>query len=238
MIFSYKDIKNKNHVFIKSTPELKEIMHHYSNTPMVINRRYLKDFRIHTKAILQKALANIEDPVVLPWLTSIYHISFHKLLTNNSNRLLVHSLILFALNLSLPFNYNLKYSVKRNLAYRNAYNVISSYKFFLRGLLTNADIFQHFERFFIYKHCSSIGRLYSDSFFLQLQANHLAKSFILFAPQKSLQEADLPKSYYNQFLLTLFSYSFSNLPKTTVAFPSKVYHFSINTYGCSRTISC
>ena len=59
MIFSYNESRNENPVFMKSEPTLKEIIPHYSNTPMVINRRYLKDFRIHTKAILQKAVANL-----------------------------------------------------------------------------------------------------------------------------------------------------------------------------------
>lgn len=69
---------------------------------------------------------------------------------------------------------------------------MSSYKHYLRGLLNDVEIYGKFNYFYMPKYVTSTGRMFTRTFFLQLQGNKLAKMFITFKKQQALSENDLP----------------------------------------------
>lgn len=82
---------------------------------------------------------------------------------------------------------------ENDLGCRDAYNRMSSYKHYLRGLLNDLNVYKHFKYFYIPRYATSTGRTVSDSYFLQLQGNKLAKGFITFVQQPRMSSSDYAK---------------------------------------------
>lgn len=134
-----------------------------------------------------------EDPVTVAFLHTLYDIDFALLKKNNKNNALVERLVKFGLDFNNGFDKDLQKACAGNLACENAYNVISSYKFYIKGFLGELNLYKHFSHFFIFHYITSTVRVFGLPYYLQLQGNKFAKAFIRYVKQSKLNAEDIKK---------------------------------------------
>jgi hypothetical protein len=115
------------------------------------------------ESILNKTF-NMEDEEILFLLEILYDIDFFQMLKNNDNRDLLQPLMEYGLKLSNISDMRLYQTcVDRNdITCISIYNKISSYKYYILGILNDLNIYRHFRYFEIPKYISSTARTFSS----------------------------------------------------------------------------
>lgn len=109
--------------------------------------------------LLTETNLNQEDYILI--LKSLYDLDFNLYLKNNSDINLVLDLIKYGLDISQLPNDDLFKRCENNLACLDAYNIITSYKSFIKGLCNDLNLYDHFNYFFIPKFAVLKGRKYN-----------------------------------------------------------------------------
>jgi hypothetical protein len=85
----------------------------------------------------------------------------------------------FGLKLDILFDKELLLACKMSPSCLRLYNVIISYKYYLKGLLNDVAIFSKFNYFYLPKSITSTGRRFTIPYFLNLQNFKLTKAFCI-----------------------------------------------------------
>lgn len=88
-----------------------------------------------------------KDVLTQIFMNTVYNIDFALLEANNTNATLVDKLAKFGIDFITP---KLQAECKGNLACLTAYNVISSYKFYIKGFLNEVNIYIYISTIFIF----------------------------------------------------------------------------------------
>lgn len=133
---------------IDATDRLHNVLAAYSNIPMSLNEEQLNDFIKLLEKMLLKTDLSATDELTLIFMNTLYNIDFSLMLKNNMNKSLIEKLLNFGINFTTHFDLDLQQQCKGNLACLNAYNVISAYKFYIRGFLNEVNLYKHFNHFY------------------------------------------------------------------------------------------
>lgn len=187
------DVKNATNVrtpksSIKETTALKKILENYKNIPMAVDWEQTKDFLLLCKEIA--ANTNVKSPEVLAFLKAFYDIDFSLLLQNNTDTELVEALITFGTQLTRKHFIFKKHwlntwgsSCINNISCNHAYNKIMCTKYHFKGLFNDLNVYACFSHFYLPYRLTSSGRLYCNSYFLQLQGHKFTRAFLTFKKQ-------------------------------------------------------
>jgi len=182
--------ENKN--ILNPTPELKKILKSYNEIPHIINKQVLDSIIKAYKNILQYTGNVINNESIKNLFTSLYFIDLDPIINENKdnvdNMSALEELIQYSMLLNTHYNRDLQVKVQDHASFRNIYNKISSYKYIIKGLLNDANLYSHFKYFYIEKYLITSGRIISTTYFLQLQGYKLALSLVDFMPKPMLSE--------------------------------------------------
>lgn len=134
--------------------------------PMSVDKQQFNDFKDFLSVILKM---DVESQESICFLKALYNIEFNLYLKNNTDTALVNDLMRYGLDLITYWYPNLQSKTENNLSCRTAYNIMSSYKYYLKGLLNDLNVYQHVTHFYIPKYVTSTGRIFSSPYFIQLQ---------------------------------------------------------------------
>jgi hypothetical protein len=176
----YKIIPNDKSVRIVPNPELYDLIKELEKTPMKVDAEVyeyvislLEEVNLHY--VNNSSLNLKEDEIVQAFIKLIYDIDFKLFFENdslgkpkNNDHALCIRLVQFALDLKTHYDFEIRDSCKTNVACLEAYNKISSYKYYIKGLLNDVNIYRHFSQFFIPYYITNTGRIYAKPYFLQL----------------------------------------------------------------------
>lgn len=136
-------VKNSKEVKLDARPELIDLLESYKNMPMSVDSEQFSYFIKLLSLMLVKSDVSAEDKLTVAFLNTLYDIDFALMKNNNTNKELVEKLAKFGLDFNNAFDKNLQQACGGNLACNNAYNVISSYKFYIKGFLGELNLYIH-----------------------------------------------------------------------------------------------
>jgi hypothetical protein len=158
---------------ITATPKLKEMLN--NNSAMTIAVEELTNFINYTLEILNKDFS-LNDPDILNFLF-IYQLDFREIILNIKDDLLMERLMRYALDLDTYHSKAVLQSVENNPAALGIYNKVSAYKYYIKGLLNDANIYSRFN-YFYNKFITSSSRRFSKTIFLTLQGFKLIQAIL------------------------------------------------------------
>jgi DNA-dependent RNA polymerase len=89
----------------------------------------------------------------------------------------------YGLNLNVTFNSQLRKESIGNLSCTAIYNRMSSYKYAIKGILNDCNVYVNFHYFYVTHYITSTSRVFTRQFFLSFQSNKFSLSFIRFLDQ-------------------------------------------------------
>jgi hypothetical protein len=182
--------ENKN--ILTPTSELKEILKSYNEIPHTINKQVLTSIIELYKTILLDTTDVLNNEAICNLFKSLYFIDLNPIIDENNNNIdnmsALAELVQYSMLLNTHYNKNLQAKIQDHASFRNIYNKVSSYKYIIKGLLNDANLYSHFKYFYIEKYLITSGRLNSSTYFLQLQGYKLALSLVNFMPKQILNE--------------------------------------------------
>jgi hypothetical protein len=108
--------------------------------------------------------------------------------------MLIERLMRYALDLDTYHSKSVLLSVENNPAALAIYNKVSAYKYYIKGLLNDANIYSRFN-YFYNKFITSSSRRFSKTIFLTLQGFKLSKIFVIF---KNIQSESITASNFQE----------------------------------------
>lgn len=173
-------IPNKKEVHIYAKEKLTIALNEAEKIQHSVNvEEYLELLQIILKSFSAlKSSINNED--VQNILLSLYDIDFSLPLKNNTDNALVLELIEYALNILQPHDVDFFDRCENNLACLDIYNKVTAYKHFIRGMINDLNLYQHFNFFYMPKYVTSTGRVYNKAYFLSFQGIKIVRAFVTF----------------------------------------------------------
>lgn len=199
-----EDKKHKSNVDNHITPKdtFNEYINYADTIQYCIDRQQVTTiYNFFTNAI-EKPFDK-DDQELLQFCRMIYDIDFAQAFLNTSNPELLEQVMQFALDYETLHHRKLKKECSIDGACKMFYNTISSYKYYIIGILNDVNVYQGFNYFYIPKFGANTGRTFSYPGFLQLQAHKFAKAFILLYSTGSLNEEAYVK--LNAYITTLLN---------------------------------
>jgi hypothetical protein len=171
-----RKVKHSNNTHLTAKPKLKDILN--NNTTMTIAVEELTNFVQYCLEILNRDFS-LNDPDILNFLW-IYQLDFREIIINIQDDMLIERLMRYALDLDTYHSRSVLLSVENNPSALAIYNKVSAYKYYIKGLLNDANIYSRFNYFYIDKFITSSSRRFSKTIFLTLQGFKLSKVFVIF----------------------------------------------------------
>jgi DNA-dependent RNA polymerase len=180
---SKSDIKNTKTVTFDNTHKQKELISYLNQMPLSIFNptfEFIKDYLQELITYTIYPETNIKS--ITNGISLFYDIDITPLLNNLTIKPVLTRLIKYSFDFSSIYDKQLKQNIisKNHKALKNMFNIISSKKFYIIGLLNDCNIYQCFSYFFLPKIATSSGRLFTKTLFLSLQGAKLCLSLIMF----------------------------------------------------------
>jgi hypothetical protein len=171
-----RTVKQGNNVHIQAKPILKTMIR--SNSKMTIALKPYKELVEYSMEILNKEF-NIDDEDIQNFLW-IYNLDFAEI-TKNMGQDLITKLMKYGLDLDIYHSKALREQcISASPSGLVIYNRMSSYKYYIKGLMNDANIFSRFNYFYIDSFITSSGRKFSKTSFINLQGFKLTKALVIF----------------------------------------------------------
>lgn len=109
---------------------------------------------------------------------------------NTTHSELVERLMRYGLKLDILQDKELLQACKssKSASCLRIYDIIFSYKYYLKGLVNDIAIYRRFNYFFLPRSITSTGRLFTIPYFLNLQNVKLTKAFVIMHKVSSINE--------------------------------------------------
>jgi hypothetical protein len=187
-----REIPNESYVRIQAAPHLLTLLDQLKTTPMCVDNEqyeYLIQLLEEIQTHYQNKENNIkEDGFIHSFLKLFYNIDFTKLFVHNADHECCEAIMEFGLNIHECFDEYLRDRCNNNIACKNAYNKISSTKLYIKGLLNDANIYRHFNHFYIPYYVTNTARIYPQTYFLQLQGSKIVRGLLYYKQLIQLNE--------------------------------------------------
>lgn len=218
-----REIPNDSYVRIQASPHMLFLLDQLKTTPMCVDNEqflFLKQLLEEITLHYENVKDNIkEDKFIHSFLKLFYNIDFEKFFEkyHNADHELCEAIMEFGLNFHESFDDLLKARCKNNIACENAYNKMSSTKLYMKGLLNDANIYRHFNHFYIPYYVTNTARIYPQTYFLQLQGSKIVRGLLYYKG---------PSQLTDQHLVTIHKIIEKEIPN----FPKPTLHKNLKEY--------
>jgi len=179
-------VKTDANVKLYPKAKLEEILSHMTQYK-IANTNY-EEFLRYIEEILD--IPFDKDNKSIQSFLWVYTLDFKEILENTKYPELVERLMKFGLKLDILFDKDLLKACKlsKSESCLRMYNVIISYKYYLKGLANDVAIYRRFNYFYLPRSITSTGRLFTIPYFLNLQNFKLTKAFVIMHKVSTINE--------------------------------------------------
>ena len=149
-------------------------------SPMMIAREQFLSFIEYTLYILDKDF-NIKDEEILTYLQIIYNIDFRVIVENTTHRDLLEIVMKYGLDLDSNYKMSLGKQCEISPSIFAIYNKICSYKYHLKCMLNDCNLYRQFNYFYLDRFATSTMRQFTKVYSLNLQGAKIVRSFVICA---------------------------------------------------------
>jgi len=184
-------VKHDSNVKLYPKPKLEEILSHMTQYKIAINN--YEDFLRYIEKIIDLPFDKDNESIqAFLW---VYNLDFKEILENTAHSELVERLMRFGLKIDILFDKDLLKAckLKKSESCLRMYNMIISYKYYLKGLLNDIAIFMRFNYFYLARSITSTGRTLTIPYFLNLQNFKLTKAFVIMHKVRRINENNYEK---------------------------------------------
>jgi hypothetical protein len=176
----HRTVKHGNNVHLSAEPIMKTLLKR--NSKMTIALKQYKEYLGYIIKIINKEFS-IKDKDIQKYLWR-YNLDFEKIYENTpaEDKGLIEKLARYGLEIDNYSSKSLLLQCENNPVAVKLYNRITGYKFQMKGLLNDANIYSRFNYFYIDRYATTTARSFSKPIFLGLQGSKSTKDFVIFKP--------------------------------------------------------